>query len=143
METVIVKCSNCKKKYKTNEENFDVYFGYKNKQDEPFKTCFKCRSKGQPKTNCDRCGLEILPEEKSIHHGSVYCRKEALERHKKACTICSKNAICALAWCIHVNYQEGVKRFTENPEQNIQQQTYQEQMAANVRKITHESYDSD
>jgi hypothetical protein len=143
METVTVKCSHCKKKYKTNEETFDVYFGYKNKQDEPFKTCFKCRSKGKPKTNCDRCGLEILPEEQHIHNEGVYCRKVAVERHKATCTVCSKTAICALAWCISANYQDGVKRYTEHPEQNISQQPNQERRAVHVKKISHENYDSD
>ena len=143
MDTVLVKCSNCKKKYKTNEDNFDVYFGYKNKQDEPFKTCFKCRSKGKPKTTCDRCGLPILPEEQHIHNEGVYCRKVAVERHKETCTVCSKTALCSLAWCIGANYQDGVKRFTENPEQNIEQQPNQERQAAHVRNMWNEHHESD
>ena len=143
MEVSIVKCSNCKKKYETNEENFDVYFGYKNNQGVPFKTCFKCRSKGKPKTTCERCGLDILPEEKHIHNESVYCRKQALEQHKRNCKVCNKTSICALAWCIHANYQEGVKRFTENPDLNIKQQQHQETMATRLRQVLNENYDSD
>ena len=135
METVIVKCSNCKKKYKTNEDNFDVYFGYKNKKDEPFKTCFKCRSKGKPKITCDRCGLTILPEEKHMHNEGVYCREEAVKRHKATCTVCSTVSICSLGWCIHANYQEGVKRFTENPQSNIDAQPYKEEQTIRILKV--------
>ena len=135
MDTVIVKCSNCKKKYKTNEDNFDVFFGYKNKNDEPFKTCFKCRSKGKPKLTCDRCGLSILPEEKYMHNEGVYCREEALKMHRATCTVCSPLAVCTLGWCIHANYQEGVKRFTEDSQSNVEAQPEREATQIGIRKI--------
>ena len=61
-EQEITKCLKCKKKYKTNEDNFDLYFGYK-AHDVPFKTCIKCRGKNKPKIKCPRCQSDILPEE--------------------------------------------------------------------------------
>jgi len=131
---VIVKCSNCKKKYKTNEDNFDVYFGYK-KNDVPFKTCFKCRSKNKPTITCDRCGLSILPEEKDIHNGGVYCREEGLKRHEATCTVCTPTAICTLAWFIHAGYEPGIKEYTENPQKNIDAQPDREKRQAGIREV--------
>ena len=73
----------------------------------------------------------------------MYCRKVALERHRANCTVCSKTAICALAWCMHANYEEGVKRFTEDPELNIEHQPHQKKMAVHLRNISSENYESD
>ena len=85
----ITKCTHCKCKYKTTEENFELYFGFK-KDEEPFKVCRKCRSKGKPKIKCDRCLLDVLEDEIKEHRNSVYCRETHFAAQKKICEFCSE-----------------------------------------------------
>ena len=85
----ITKCTNCKCKYKTTEENFELYFGFK-KGEEPFKTCRKCRNKGKPKIKCDRCLLDVMEDEIKEHRSSVYCRETHYAAQKKICEFCSE-----------------------------------------------------
>eukprot|EP00971_Amphidinium_carterae_P117365 2324903-Amphidinium_carterae.1 len=80
METI--RCSNCKKNYKVNENKFELYFGYKT-YDVPFKTCVQCRGRNKTKIRCEKCGLGILPDEKHMHQESVYCRSVAFDKAKQ------------------------------------------------------------
>ena len=85
----ITKCTNCKCKYKTTEENVELYFGFK-RSEEPFKTCRKCRYKGKPKIKCDRCLLDVVEVEIKEHRSSVYCRETHSAAQKRVCEFCSE-----------------------------------------------------
>ena len=135
-EQQITKCSNCKKKYKTNEDNFDVYFGYK-AHDVPFKTCIKCRGKNKPKIKCPHCQLDILPEEEHMHKQSVYCRSIRYEQARTNCDVCcDKKSSCGRCKWIWAAYEPLVKYYTDNPEENVKAQKENEEINKIMLNLT-------
>ena len=87
-ELIIKQCSHCHKKYTLTDDEFEIVFGYK-EHDVPFKTCSKCRGKNKPKIKCDRCEMDVIEGEMTMHRETEHCRRTHYNKQKAICEFCS------------------------------------------------------
>ena len=69
-EQQYIKCARCYKKYINKDDNIKNDFGY-NRLSERYKTCVGCRSK----KTCDKCGLEVSPNNLGKHKKTKSCEQ--------------------------------------------------------------------
>ena len=87
-DIIKIRCSNCKKKYTLTDYEFEITFGYK-EHDVPYKTCNKCRGKNKTKITCDRCGMNVIEGEITMHRMTEHCCRTHYKKQKVICEFCS------------------------------------------------------
>ena len=55
----------------------------------PCKTCAKCRGKNKTKTKCDRCEMDVIEDEMTMHRATEHCRRTHYKKQKAICEFCS------------------------------------------------------
>ena len=89
-ETEIINktCHHCHKTYALTDDEFEIIFGYKS-HDVPFNTCTKCRGKNRSKVKCDRCDMDVIEGEMTMHRTTEHCCRTHFNRQRAICEYCS------------------------------------------------------